>query len=332
MRLVSLAAKKPLPEASCEKPENPSLLFSEVEVFLDRVGLLTHTTEAFPWSELARLLRRVIGSLEASRDLFWWAVAPASPPEASLLARHQARLAILSLCIGSNVASGDELLELGLSASLCDVGLWTAPGAANHDQRPRAPIEQAPDRDHPRRSADLIRRWSPPSEDIMQPVLQHHERENGHGYPEKLRGGSIHRHAKVIGLVDLYAGLTIAPSGLPRPDLYKAIHTIKQLQQEFPAAYIKALMDDVSLFPPGTVVRLSTGEVGQVVAVNRHYPMRPRVELLRTANGERLAEPRGIDLSTSAAVSIAGVEEPKPGSAWFDRRDGFWKHDAGYWR
>ncbi len=168
---------------------------------------------------------------------------------------------------------------------------------------------------------------------IVQRVLQHHERENGHGYPEKLRTGGIHPHAKIIGLVDIYAGLTIASSGLPRPDLYKAIHAIKQPRQEFPAAHIKVLMEEVSLFPPGTVVRLSTGEIGQVVAVSRHHPMRPRVELLRAANGEPLPEPRVIiDLSTRATVSIAGVEEPTPGSPWFDRRDGFWKHGTGHWR
>ena len=150
-----------------------------------------------------------------------------------------------------------------------------------------------------------------------------------------MRGSSIHIHAKIIGLADTYARLTMGPSGMPRRDLYRALGDIKRLRQEFAPSLTRILLQEISFFPPGTIVRLSTGEVGRVVAVTHHHPMRPRVELVRDTKGELPAEPRIIDLSTTMAISVAGVEDdatdPPHTRPWFDGRDGMWKQGGGHW-
>src|SRR3989442_82138 len=62
---------------------------------------------------------------------------------------------------------------------------------------------------------------------------------------------------------------------------------------------------EISVFPPGTVVRLNTGEVGRVIAVNRNHPLRPRIEVF-DAKGQRLAVPKMIDLSEAPFIYITG--------------------------
>ena len=61
---------------------------------------------------------------------------------------------------------------------------------------------------------------------------------------------------------------------------------------------------------PGTIVRLNTGEVGSVVAVNRNHPLRPRVEIVDGKTGP-LAAPKIVDLSEAPFLYITGpVTEP----------------------
>ena len=70
---------------------------------------------------------------------------------------------------------------------------------------------------------------------------------------------------------------------------------------------IKALLSEISVFPPGTLVRLNTGEVGRVTAVNRNYPLRPRVEIVADGKGQRIASPKTTDLSEAPFLYITGA-------------------------
>jgi len=60
------------------------------------------------------------------------------------------------------------------------------------------------------------------------------------------------------------------------------------------------------VFPPGTLVRLNTDEVGRVIGVNREHPLRPRVEVMLDAKGQRLPHPKILDLSEAPFQYITG--------------------------
>ena len=81
---------------------------------------------------------------------------------------------------------------------------------------------------------------------------------------------------------------------------------MKTRNDQFPSALIKALLSEISVFPPGTVVRLNTDEVGRVIAVNRNHPLRPKVEVLSDGKGQRLPAPKLIDLSEAPFLYITG--------------------------
>src|SRR5205807_5067062 len=88
---------------------------------------------------------------------------------------------------------------------------------------------------------------------------------------------------------DLYAGLTVPATARPRLRPHEAVREIvKSRHEAFPTALVKALLSEISVFPPGTVVRLNTEEIGRVVAVNRNHPLRPRVEVMADSKGHRL--------------------------------------------
>ncbi len=81
----------------------------------------------------------------------------------------------------------------------------------------------------------------------------------------------------------------------------------------FPDRILKALIQALTPYPMGSMVRLNTGEIGRVVRKNKDYPLRPVVEVL-DRGGKRLEEPVAIDLGQSPLVNIQEslAEEPLP--------------------
>jgi len=289
--------------------ENAEPLFAELQLFLARVRELIRTGDQFPWSELERIIERGAVSLERSNELFWIANNTAALTGVDYLAFHQARVAVLAMTIGASVGyDRPRRVQLGIAGSLIDVGLWQVPESLLRRLDGLSAEEQTLYRSHPRLSVELIRRWSPPREGIVEAVLQHHEREQGQGFPQGLHGTAVGQDAKVLGLVDTYTGLTMPPPPRQRLRPHEAIREIVRSKHEaFPSQLVKALLSEISVFPPGTLVRLNTGEVGRVTAVNRNHPLRPRVEIVADGKGQRLASPKTTDLADAPFLYITGA-------------------------
>jgi HD-GYP domain-containing protein (c-di-GMP phosphodiesterase class II) len=272
------------------------------------VRALVHGSGELSWARLSAMIDRAITSLERSADLFWVANNPAAPPGVDYLAFHQARVAITALRIGANVGyDRRRLLSLGLAGCLIDVGLWQLPEALLRRADTLSADEQATYRSHPRLSAELVRRWAPSDDTIVQAVLEHHEREQGQGFPQGLTGAAVEPDAKILGLADTYTSLTLPPAARPRLRPHEAVREIvKSRHEAFPSPLIKALLSEISVFPPGTVVRLNTEEIGRVVAVNRNHPLRPRVEIMADGRGQRLPVPKTVDLAESPFIYVTG--------------------------
>jgi HD-GYP domain-containing protein (c-di-GMP phosphodiesterase class II) len=298
-----------LPIEDAAPPEGAEPLFAELQLFLARVRELIRTGDEFPWGELERIIERAAAVLERSNELFWTANNTAALTGVDYLAFHQARVAVLAMTIGASVGyDRARQVQLGIAGSLIDVGLWQVPEGLLRRLDGLSAEEQTLYRSHPRLSVELIRRWSPPREGLVEAVLQHHEREQGQGFPQGLHGSAVSQDAKVLGLVDTYTGLTMPPPPRPRLRPHEAIREIVRTKHEaFPSQLVKALLSEISVFPPGTLVRLNTGEVGRVTAVNRNHPLRPRVEIVADGKGQRLAAPKTTDLADAPFLYITGA-------------------------
>jgi HD-GYP domain-containing protein (c-di-GMP phosphodiesterase class II) len=305
----SVASLDTLPLEREAPSESAEPLFAELQLFLARVRELIRTGDAFPWPELDDVIERAAAALARSNDLFWTAHNTSVAAGVDYLAFHQARVAVLAMTIGASVGyDRPRQVQLGIAGSLIDVGLWQVPESLLRRLDGLSADEQALYRSHPRLSVELIRRWSPPREGLIEAVLQHHEREQGQGFPQGLPGAAVSQDAKILGLVDTYTGLTMPPPPRPRLRPHEAIREIVRSKHEaFPSPLVKALLSEISVFPPGTLVRLNTGEVGRVTAVNRNHPLRPRVEIVADGKGQRLAAPKHTDLADAPFLYITGA-------------------------
>ena len=81
--------------------------------------------------------------------------------------------------------------------------------------------------------------------------------------------------------------------------------------QLFDKDIVKAFIDDISVFPAGSYVRLNSGEICSVVTINKGYPLRPVTQVLYTADGSELEQGRTIDLKSEPMLYITGPEDPR---------------------
>jgi len=294
--------KEPTPpaealSAEAEGAAGPEQLFTELLAFVGRLPGLAREGREFPWGWLQRLLERVIRSLEESADLFWLANNPPSAG-AEYLAAHMTSVGVLTMQIGRGLGYDRErLLDLGMAAFVFDVGIASLPAGA----------DSAAYQTHAQLSAEIVRRWAPPRAGVVEAVLQHHERENGRGFPQRLAGGAIHPNAKTIGLMDTYTALIFPrPPGRRLPPHEAIREIVRSKHEDFATPLIKALLAEISVFPPRTIVRLNTGEVGRVIAVNRDHPLRPKVEIVADSKGNPLPTPKILDLSEAPFIYVTG--------------------------
>lgn len=119
---------------------------------------------------------------------------------------------------------------------------------------------------HPQQSEQRLRKYGVTDPYWLRCVEQHHERENGSGYPQGLVGANTETGAKIIGLADKYcARISLRnyrptqPPNVVLRDLY--IEKGAEIDPVVAAYLIRIL----GIYPPGTIVRLRNSEIAIVV-------------------------------------------------------------------
>ena len=136
--------------------------------------------------------------------------------------------------------------------------------------------------------------------EVMQMVAAHHERADGSGYPQGLVADEIPLFGRIASIVDSYDAMTSKrpyESGEPMTP-HEAVTELYELREDkYQAELIEQFIQAVGLYPTGSLVELSTGEVGAVVAVNGLRRLRPSIVLLLDKNKGSLPEFVPMDLS-----------------------------------
>jgi HD-GYP domain-containing protein (c-di-GMP phosphodiesterase class II) len=222
------------------------------------------------------------------------------------LPQHLVNVAILAIKIGQGIGYGEEELQrLALAACLHDVGMTSIPRRILEKPGVLTPEELALIRQHPEQGFRMLQVLGPEFEWVAIVARHEQEREDGSGYPQGLKGDQIHEYAKIVGVADAYEALT---HGRPYQKIRVPLDAVKEIvttnRHMFPARILRGLIQGLSTFPVGSLVRLNSKEIVRVVATNPAFPMRPVVEIIAGPRGERLASPRRVDLAQNSLVYI----------------------------
>lgn len=225
---------------------------------------------------------------------------------------HIANVTVLSTELANGLGYDHKgLVEIGLAALLHDLGLLKFEEVI---EAPKAltKLEYDSIKTHPNAGLEMLEKLGDSVTPVMRDVvLQEHERLDGSGYPQGLKGGQICEQAQIVGLVDVYEALTHQ-----RPYMHKhkieAIKSILGMKSAFDPKLVKVLIDRVGVFPVGVYVRLNTKEIGVVVENNMKLPFRPIVNILYDTEGRQLKEPKQLNLADNSVVFIEECTETPP--------------------
>ena len=189
------------------------------------------------------------------------------------------------------------LQEIGLGCMLFDVGKTRLPHALLIKPDKLSETEWHVMRNHVDYSLNLLEGSGGITERILDLVRSHHERFDGSGYPDKLKGNQIPTFAKIAAMADSYDAITS-----PRPysrmrSPYEAVREIYSWRGTlFQPEVVEQFMQVVGVFPTGSLVELNTGAVAVVIAQNETRRLKPRIMLILDEHKQRLPQFNIVDL------------------------------------
>lgn len=275
---------------------------------LDETAVAVQGRRNIPLRGLEALASDIVASLHETDELVVEALSgPPGPP----LLTNLLNVSILGTRVGIGLGYyGDELRRLALAGLVHDIGLFAMPAGLISKNGRLTPEERTLIEQHPERGYEIIQACDPALHWLAQLTRQAHERWNGQGYPHGLKGREIQEMAQICGLVDVFDALVSERPYRTRLFPHEAMKELLVAERDtFPREILKALVEQLSVYPLGTTVRLTTGDVGVVVKINSRYPLRPVVKVIGTERGMDV-QSRELDLSLIPLMTI--VETLKP--------------------
>lgn len=131
-------------------------------------------------------------------------------------------------------------------------------------------------------------------------IFQHHERLDGSGYPKGEKMDNISIYSQIIAIADVYHAMTSERVYRAKSSSFKVLEMIREEEfGKYSFEVVNALTSLVGALPISTRVRLSNGEIGEIVFLHRDSPMRPMIRL--TESGQI------IDLAAKRTIHIENV-------------------------
>ncbi|MDD3268852.1 MAG: HD-GYP domain-containing protein [Syntrophomonadaceae bacterium] len=219
---------------------------------------------------------------------------------------HSVNVCILSIMTGVTMQYNDfKLKELGMGALLHDIGktrinreILQKPDDLNREE-----YEEV--KRHSEYGFDILRKYDDLSLLSAHVAFQHHERWDGHGYPRKLAGDNIHEYARIVAVADVYDALLADRPYRPGYSVNQAILVLKRMSGIYlDSNCVNAFLTNISSYPIGSIIELSTGDIGIVVDVNKEMPTRPVIRLIYNNMGKFFSQIHEVDLSKLSTIVI----------------------------
>ena len=212
--------------------------------------------------------------------------------------QHSVNSCVWGLAFGRHLGlDRQSIYEIGLGCMLQDVGKTRLPAMLLSKSGAYTETEMRIMRSHVEHSVAIMNHTPGVTDRMLKMVQYHHERFDGSGYPDKLKGNEIPTFAKIGGMVDCYDALISPRSYAIQLTPYLALREIYTWRGNlFQPEVVEQFMQVVGVFPTGTVVELNNGAVGVVISQNENRRLRPRLMLILDEKKQRLSRFETVDL------------------------------------
>lgn len=217
---------------------------------------------------------------------------------------HSVNVSVLSTIIGTHMGYNMlKLKDIATGALLHDIGKIKIMNDKKllAEFKTKEELEEYIEFMHPKIGYDLLGEQSVWNAYVKVAALMHHERNDGSGYPLKLKGDEINQIAKLVSICDVFDNMISSK----RKTVSEAIEYLVGMSNKyFDAEMVKKFTMNIAAFPTGSCVILSSNEKGLVARQNNSMPTRPVVNIIYDKAGNLLSEPYEVDLLEELTLFI----------------------------
>jgi HD-GYP domain-containing protein (c-di-GMP phosphodiesterase class II) len=144
--------------------------------------------------------------------------------------------------------------------------------------------------------------------------MQHHERWDGSGYPQRIAGNNIDIGARIVSVADAFEAMVSQKSYRNSMVGYQAMkNLLSDNSRRFDPHVLKAFINIMGIYPIGSIVLLSNGALARVIESHGEVPLRPKIHILISEFGRIFKPDEGetIDLLTEKSLFISKAVDPR---------------------
>lgn len=263
--------------------------------------------EAVEMETADRIISDILELLERDKEIMHNALALAD--KYPYLFSHSVGVAILSIIIGmSSRFSRQDLYELGMGALLHNIGMLKIPDQLVNKRGSLSERDIVELKKHATLGINILEKQSSLPRVAPYIAYQSHERPSGTGYPNQRTHSQIHDLAKIVSISDVYSALC---QERPYRQAYKPYDAVRMLLKMarsglLDRAFLRGFLEQVSLFPVGSLVHLNNNGIAKVIAANPEDYTRPVVTLI-IRDKRPVTPPRMINLMEDRKIRITGT-------------------------
>ena len=204
------------------------------------------------------------------------------------LFHHSINVAITCLLIAGKLGLSEDMLQIvGISGLLHDIGKLKVPPEILDKPGKLTDREWDVMRSHAIEGAQMLMRYENLGDLPVLAAMEHHAHYDLSGYPKLRRKKMPHAIARIIAVADVYEAMTANRTYRPACSVHQAMSVLMAgVDTQFDPMLLKLLLNAVGVFPPGSLVRLRTGQTAVVVEANDGEPFNPKVSPVDPSTGE----------------------------------------------
>lgn len=215
--------------------------------------------------------------------------------------------AVYLIALGRHIGLPKDFLErLGITGLLLDIGNIKLPTELLQKNDRLTPEEFEIVKSHVRLGLEILKETPNLHADILDGIAQHHERENGSGYPAGISKGDICLFGRMAAIVNSFTALTNTRFHTKAVSAYEALKSISTMSGEY---YLDSLVEQfiqtIGIFPVGSLVELSSGEVAIVISQSKVRRLKPRVLIISSPDKSPSPHPTTLDLLGQSEMTAA---------------------------
>ena len=237
---------------------------------------------------------------------------------------HSVAVCALMVALGRQIGMSEEQCRVAGQAGLMhDIGKAVMPLEVLNKPGKLTESEFGVIRSHPERGHALLLEGRGATPEMLDVVLNHHERVDGTGYPARLPADRLSQLARMGAICDVYDAITSNRPYKAGWDPAESIARMAGWKGHFDPDLFSAFVQSLGIYPTGSVVRLESGRVAVVVEQNPGHLVAPVVKAFYSVRTEMPIAPVRLDLSRPGSTDrIVGREAG--GAAKFPHLNELW--------